>query len=68
MVFATSNSNLAINADPDNYVVLESDPTGLRSVRAGFAIDDAAQREALVLLMEGGIRSYRSRGARYLAR
>lgn len=68
MVFATSNSNLAINADPDNYVVLESDPKGLRSVRSGFAIDDAAQREALVLLMEGGIRSYRSRGARYLAR
>ena len=68
MLFATGNSNLAINADPDNYVVIDTDRGKFQGIRSGFALDNQDQRQALVTLMEGSLKSYRARGARYQMR
>lgn len=68
MLFATGNSNLAINADPDNYVLLETEQGRLKGLRSGFALDRPDQRLELVSLMEGSLKSYRARGVRYRVR
>lgn len=68
MLFATGNSNLAINADPDNYVVIDTDRGKILGIRSGFALDNQEQRQALVTLMEGSLKSYRARGTRYQMR
>lgn len=68
MLFATGNSNLAINADPDNYVLLETEQGRLKGIRSGFALDRPDQRLELVSLMEGSLKSYRARGVRYRVR
>lgn len=64
-LFATSNANLAINTDPENYISLELRGTRLRKVHSGFAIDHQEQREELIELMEGSLASYQKRGLRY---
>ncbi len=64
-LFATSNANLAINTDPENYITLELRGTKLKKVQSGFAIDQEDQREDLIQLMEGSLASYQKRGARY---
>lgn len=68
MLFATGNSNLAINADPDNYIVIDTDRGKFTGIRSGFALDNTEQRQALVTLMEGSLKSYRARGVRYAIR
>lgn len=66
MILATSNSNLAINADPDNYVLIETDVTGkVTDIRSGFALESDEERTKMVALMEGSLSAYRARGARY---
>lgn len=68
MVFATNNANLAVNADPDNYIVVDSDRGKLRGVRSGFALDDAEARKSLIALLEGNLRAFRGRSLRYQLR
>lgn len=65
IVFATGNSNLAINSDPDNYIVLDADRGKLKELRSGFAIDNDEQRERLIRVLEGSIKSFRQRDRRY---
>lgn len=65
IIFATGNSNLAINSDPDNYIVLDAEKGKLKELRAGFAIDNDEQRERLILVLEGSIKSFRQRDRRY---
>ena len=65
IVFATGNSNLAINSDPDNYIVLHAEKGKLKELRAGFAIDNDEQRERLIQVLEGSIKSFRQRDRRY---
>ncbi len=64
-LFATSNANLAINTDPENYISLALRGTKLSKFQSGFAIDHPGQREALIQLMEGNLTSYQKRGWRY---
>jgi hypothetical protein len=68
MMFATNNANLAVNADPDNYIVVDSDRGKLRGVRSGFALDDAEARKSLIALLEGNLRAFRGRSVRYQLR
>jgi len=65
IVFATGNSNLAINSDPDNYIVLHAEKGKLKELRSGFAIDNDEQRERLIQVLEGSIKSFRQRDRRY---
>ncbi|MEM9460561.1 MAG: hypothetical protein AAGF11_40710 [Myxococcota bacterium] len=65
IIFATNSSNLTINSDPENYVVLEADRGKVKKMQAGFALDDEKQRDALITIMEGTLKSFVKRGLQY---
>jgi len=61
MIVFTNNPILAINTDPDNYILLNPN----RTVQSGFAIDDTCHRPKLLSIMEGNLKSFRKRSIRY---
>jgi len=65
VILFTNNPILAVNTDPDNYILLEMRGAKFKSVSSGFAIDDKRQKEQLLNIMEGSLRSFRRRAKRY---
>lgn len=67
MILATKNASLAVTADPENYLVLDHATRGKFKVtiESGFAIDQQAQRERLLALLEGDRDSFKRRGVLY---
>ena len=61
LVLFTNNPILAVNTDPDNYVLLNHDKT----VQSGFAIDDTGHKSKLISITEGNLKSFRKRSIRY---
>jgi hypothetical protein len=64
----TNNPILAVNADPDNYILLNSTGTKLKDINQGFAIDDKAFRPLLLDIIEGGLKTLQDRSALYQIR
>ncbi len=61
LIVFTNNPILAVNTDPDNYILLNP-PT---AVQSGFAIDDTLSKPRLLSIMEGNLKSFRKRSLRY---
>ena len=65
IILFTSNSLLAVNSDPDNYILLEAMGNQFKQLISGFAIDDRNQKDKILNIMEGNYPSYIRRGVRY---
>ena len=65
VILFTNNPLLAVNTDPDNYILLEVRGTKIKRIMSGFAIDDEHQKPWLLKIMEGSLRSFHKRADRY---
>ncbi len=65
VILFTKNSILAVNTDPDNYTLLETSGPGFGRMITGFAIDDETQKPKLLNILEGSLKTFRKRAARY---
>jgi hypothetical protein len=65
IIFFTGNPVLAVNSDPDNYIVLTSKSKKQSKAIPGFSIDDPDKKELVINLMEGGSSSFKGRTIRY---
>ena len=66
----TGNALLAVNTDPDNYILLER-PSARGSGRqrskvfSGFAMDDIQHKDRILDILEGDLNSFQNRARRY---
>ena len=65
IILFTSSPILAVNSDPENYILLNTKGKKLQNIRSGFSIDERNQKECLINLMEGGLKSFKKRVSRY---
>ena len=65
IIFFTNNPILAVNSDPENYVLLHAEGKKLKNVITGFSIDKIDKKEEIIKLMEGSIKSFSKRRGRY---
>ena len=65
VILFTNNPVMAVNTDPDNYVLLNLKGTKIKNILSGFAIDDRDQKHRLINIMEGNLKSFQKRGVRY---
>ena len=65
VIIFTNNPLLAINTDPDNYILLEMQGVKFKELIQGFSIDDDEQKSMLLSIMEGSIHSFHRRADRY---
>lgn len=61
----TNHPILAVNTDPDNYLLMQLQDAKLRDIVSGFAIDAGMQRSHLLNILEGNIETFRRRATRY---
>jgi len=65
VIMFTNNPLLAVNTDPDNYILLESKGLKFKKTISGFAIDDRKRKPILIKIMEGNLDSFHKRVERY---
>ncbi len=65
VILFTNNPVMAVNTDPDNYILLTLKGTKIKNILSGFAIDDQTQKHRLINIMEGNLKSFQKRGVRY---
>ncbi|UCD15072.1 MAG: hypothetical protein JSV34_04945, partial [Candidatus Omnitrophota bacterium] len=65
VILFTGNPILVVNSDPENYILLNTRGKKLTDITSGFSIDEKDQKQHLIDLMEGGLRSFRKRAVRY---
>lgn len=65
VILFTNNPILAVNTDPDNYILLHTEGQKLKNITSGFAIDEKSRRPLLLNIMEGSLKSFRKRAVRY---
>ncbi|UCD55506.1 MAG: hypothetical protein JSV93_01535 [Candidatus Omnitrophota bacterium] len=65
IILFTGNPILVVNSDPENYILLSTKGKKLADIKSGFSIDEKEQKEHLINLMEGGLKSFKKRAIRY---
>ena len=65
MILSTANSILAVNSDPENYIVLRTKMGRFKGIESGFAIDKQSQKDRVIRLVEGNVKAFKKRGIRY---
>jgi len=68
MILFTNHPLLAVNTDPENYILLEQKKWRGKKVgriEPGFSIDKEEQKEGLINLMEGSLGAFNKRKIRY---
>ena len=61
VILFTNNPILAVNTDPDNYILLNAQGSKLKEIKSGFAIDDQANKEMLLNIVEGSAKAIKRR-------
>ena len=62
----TNHPILAVNTDPDNYLLMQLQDGKRKKIVAGFAIDAiGAQKDLLLNILEGNLETFRKRASRY---
>ena len=61
----STNPSIAVNADPDNYILFETNSRNRVEVHSGFSIDELQNRSRLIDLLEGSMHSFIHRKQRY---
>jgi predicted ATPase len=65
IILFTKSPILAVNADPENYVLLNLKGKKLKNITVGFSIDKKDQRGDVADLLEGSEKAFKKRGIRY---
>lgn len=65
VILFTNNPILAVNTDPDNYIMLGAQRGKKKTFTSGFAIDDENQKPRLLNIVEGSLKSFHKRAQRY---
>ncbi len=65
VILFTNNPLLAVNTDPDNYILLRTQGEKFKNLVSGFAIDDEQQKTQLLNIMEGNLYSFNKRAEKY---
>lgn len=63
-IFTTHNSCLAVASDTDKFTIVESDANKGRVVLSG-ALESGIVKEEVILYLEGGRRTYRTKAVKY---
>jgi len=61
----TNHPILAVNTDPDNYLLMQLQESKSQSIVSGFAIDARGQKPLLLNILEGNLETFRKRASRY---
>jgi len=61
----SANPSIAVNADPDNYILFGMNSRNRVEVHAGFSIDELQNKSRLIDLLEGSMNSFIHRKQRY---
>lgn len=65
IVLFTNHPILAVNTDPDNYLLMQLQGAKLKDIVSGFAIDAQKQKPLLLNILEGNLEAFRKRASRY---
>ncbi|MFC2158948.1 PHP domain-containing protein [Acidobacteriota bacterium] len=70
VILATSNSLIGVNADPENYILLEREKKNSIKIKSGFSVDTVGEetnleRKQLVKIFDGSQREIKKRTIRY---
>ena len=65
IILFSNNPILSINSDPENYILLNIKGKKLKGISSGFSIDKRDQKNQLINLMEGSLKSFKKRVIRY---
>ncbi len=65
IIISTGSSILAVNSDPENYIILNTSMNKFQSIESGFAIDKQSQKERIIRLVEGNVKAFQKRAIRY---
>ena len=61
----TNHPILAVNTDPDNYLLMQLQDAKLKEIVSGFAIDSQIKKPLLLNILEGSLDAFRKRASRY---
>lgn len=61
----TDHPILAVNTDPDNYLLLQAQGAQLKNIVSGFAADNTDQQPLLLQILEGSLEAIRKRANLY---
>jgi hypothetical protein len=61
----TNHPILAVNTDPDNYLIMRTDGAQLKDIVSGFAVDAQDRRLLLLSILEGSLEAIRKRANLY---
>lgn len=61
----TNHPILAVNTDPDNYLLMQTQGAQLNSIVSGFAVDAQEHRSVLLNILEGSLEAVRKRANLY---
>ncbi|HLO17701.1 MAG TPA: hypothetical protein VK206_22920, partial [Anaerolineales bacterium] len=65
LLLFTNHPILAVNTDPDNYLLMQLQGEKLGAIVSGFAIDAGANKPLLLNILEGNLDTFRKRASRY---
>jgi len=68
VILATSNSLLGVNADPENYILIEKTSAKVIKIKSGFTVDTIEtdiDRKELVKIFDGSRKEINKRAVRY---
>jgi hypothetical protein len=65
VILFTNNPLLAINTDPDNYILIETKGAKVKEIHPGFSLDDEPKKNMLLNILEGNMSSFNKRVKRY---
>lgn len=65
IILFTSNPTIAVNSDPENFILLESTSVTKTDIISGFSIEKSDKKDEVINILEGGISSYDRRSGRY---
>ncbi len=65
IILFTSNPTIAVNSDPENFILLESKSVTRTKIISGFSIEKSDKKDDVINILEGGVSSYARRSGRY---
>jgi len=65
VILFTNNPLLAINTDPDNYILIETKGAKVKKIHQGFSLEDESKKKMILNILEGNMSSFNKRVQRY---
>ncbi|GAX62301.1 hypothetical protein SCALIN_C29_0085 [Candidatus Scalindua japonica] len=65
IILFTSNPTIAVNSDPENFILLEPKSITKTKITSGFSIEKSDKKDEVINILEGGVSSYDKRSGHY---